>query len=88
MQVALTNVRKHAGTRCVRVAFAVDSGRARVTVQDDGQGFDPGARDDGSRQHVGLRVMRERAEQVGGRLEVISRPGEGTRVVVEVPLWE
>jgi PAS domain S-box-containing protein len=86
VQEALANVRKHAEARCVRVAFAVDSGRARVTVQDDGQGFDPSTRDDGSRHHVGLRVMRERAEQVGGRLEVISQPGEGTRVVVEVPL--
>jgi two-component system, NarL family, nitrate/nitrite sensor histidine kinase NarX len=63
VQEALTNVRKHAGARCVRVAFAAEAGRATVTVEDDGQGFDPGAHDDGSGSHVGLRVMRERAKR-------------------------
>ncbi len=88
VQEALTNVRKHAGARCVRVAFAAEAGWAQVTVEDDGQGFDPGARDDGAGEHVGLRVMRERAEQVGGSLTPTSKPGQGTRVVVRVPLRE
>ncbi|HNS51810.1 MAG TPA: histidine kinase N-terminal 7TM domain-containing protein [Anaerolineae bacterium] len=86
VQEALTNVRRHAQARSVRVAFALEAGWARVTVQDDGQGFDPGARDDGAGKQVGLRVMRERAEGVGGTVRVDSAPGRGTCVTVEVPL--
>jgi PAS domain S-box-containing protein len=86
VQEALTNVRKHAGARSVRVAFAVEAGQATVTVQDDGQGFDPGARDIGSGSRVGLRVMRERATEVGGTVRVDSAPGQGTCVTVEVPV--
>lgn len=86
VQEALTNVRRHAAARCVRVAFAVEAGRARVTVEDDGQGFDPRARDHGWGSHVGLRVMRERAKEVGGTVRVDSAPGQGTRVTVDVPM--
>jgi signal transduction histidine kinase len=86
VQEALTNVRKHAGARRVRVAFAVEAGRATVTVEDDGRGFDPGTHDDGLGEHVGLRVMRERAEGVGGTVRVDSAPGRGTCVTVDVPV--
>ncbi|HNS51575.1 MAG TPA: ATP-binding protein [Anaerolineae bacterium] len=83
---ALTNIRKHARARSVRVAFALEAGWAWVTVQDNGQGFVPGARDDVEGKHVGLRVMRERAEAVGGTVRVDPAPGRGTCVTVEVPL--
>jgi signal transduction histidine kinase len=86
VQEALTNVRKHARAGYVRVVFTADAGRARVTVQDDGQGFDPGTGGDGSAEHVGLRVMRERAEGVGGTVRVDSAPGQGTCVTVDVPM--
>jgi signal transduction histidine kinase len=86
LQEALTNVRKHAGVGCVKITFAVEDGRARVTIRDDGQGFDPQAPSAKSGERVGLRVMRERAEEVGGSLRVHSEPGEGTEVVVEVPV--
>jgi signal transduction histidine kinase len=86
VQEALTNVRKHAQANCVRVAFAAEDGCARVTVQDDGQGFDPGVHSNTSGDHVGLRVMRERAEEVGGSLFIQSRPGQGTVIGVQVPL--
>jgi signal transduction histidine kinase len=59
---------------------------ARVTIQDDGQGFDLGVTPDSSSSHVGLQVMRERAEEVGGSLWVGSSPGAGTRVVVQLPV--
>ena len=86
IQEALSNVRKHARAPDVRVVFAVEGDRLRVLVEDDGLGFDPervGARDG---QSFGLRVMRERAEEVGGSVEVLSAPGQGTRVTVLVPL--
>jgi len=65
LQEALTNVRKHAGANCVRIAFAFENHCTTVTIQDNGQGFDPGGGPGESGEHVGLRVMRERAEEVG-----------------------
>jgi signal transduction histidine kinase len=86
LQEALTNVRKHAGANCVRISFVFENNCATVTVQDDGQGFDPGAWSEELGEHVGLRVMRERAEEVGGSLWVESSPEVGTRVVVRLPV--
>jgi PAS domain S-box-containing protein len=86
LQEALTNVRKHANARCVRIAFALEDGWARITVQDDGQGFDLGISSTGREEHVGLRVMRERAEEMGGSLSLKSASGQGTELVVRVPV--
>lgn len=87
LQEALTNARKHARANNVRVAFACEdrSVYAQVTVQDDGKGFDP-SKHTASNEHIGLRVMRERAEYVGGSLNLNSTPGQGTVVVVSVPV--
>jgi signal transduction histidine kinase len=86
LQEALTNVRKHANARSVRIAFALEDGWARVTVHDDGRGFDPDVSSAGMEEHVGLRVMRERAEEVGGSLSLQSASGQGTELVVRVPV--
>ncbi|MBP1703984.1 MAG: putative Signal transduction histidine kinase [Chloroflexi bacterium] len=86
LQEALTNIRKHAGANHVRIAFASEDNCVRVTVQDDGLGFDPEAHSDPFSEHVGLRVMRERAEEVGGSLRVDSTPGRGTCVIVQIPV--
>jgi PAS domain S-box-containing protein len=83
---ALANVRKHAGASSVRVAIAVDDGLARIAIEDDGRGFDPDQPINSERRGLGLQIMRERAEGAGGSLEVRSTPGQGTRVVVEVPV--
>lgn len=85
IQEALANVRKHAHAQCAEVSFAVVGQQARIIIADDGEGFDPAAaaaQGDG----FGLVAMRERAEEAGGSLKVISSPGQGTRVVVKVPL--
>ncbi len=89
IQEALTNVRKHARAArvWVRLGVVADGERwFRVEVADDGCGFDPTTPPPGG--HFGLAVMRERAELAGGRLEVHSAPGRGTRVRVEVPIGE
>jgi signal transduction histidine kinase len=83
IQEALANAVKHAHPSQVRVSLAACDGAAQVTIADDGQGFDPGQTRSGG---FGLRFMRERAEAVGGSVEVRSAPGQGTRVTVEVPL--
>jgi len=85
LQEALTNVRKHAGACSVQIAFCIESGRIRITVKDDGQGFDSDMQHDPFSEHVGLQVMRERAMEIGGSVEIISAPGAGTQIVVEVP---
>jgi signal transduction histidine kinase len=86
LQEALTNIRKHANARSVQIAFVLKGGWARVTVHDDGRGFDTGMSSTGLEEHVGLRVMRERAEEVGGSLSLQSASGQGTELVVRVPV--
>ncbi len=86
IQEALANVRKHGQARHAWVTFDVDGGKAKITVQDDGRGFDPGEAARPGRTSFGLQSMRERAESVGGSLEVASRPGEGTQVTIRLPI--
>lgn len=86
IQEALTNVMKHARARHVWIALEVDSGQAQVAIEDDGCGFDPAriSLEDG--WHFGLRIMRERAEEFGGGIQVQSRLDQGTKVMVKIPL--
>jgi signal transduction histidine kinase len=86
IQEALTNVRKHAGTSKAWIRFEQDGDRIRISVEDDGRGFELAQVTGQGRQYFGLQIMRERAESVGGDLELDSRPGQGTRVVMRVPL--
>ena len=85
-QEALTNVRKHACATSVRVSLAIDDGLAQMVVEDNGHGFDPTGLAVGDAQTFGLDVMRERAGEVGGTLQVLSAPGQGTLIAVRVPL--
>lgn len=80
---ALTNVRRHAGASSARVIFEMGDSEIQVRIEDDGRGFDPEAI--GGNEGFGLRAMRGRADGMGGRLEVNSKPGTGTQVVVRLP---
>ena len=85
VQEALSNVVRHAHATRVAVRIAREPARVLVTVDDDGRGFAPAeaaARDQGG---LGLFGMNERAAYLGGRVEIDSRPGAGTRVRAEVP---
>jgi two-component system nitrate/nitrite sensor histidine kinase NarX len=84
VQEALSNVRKHARASHVWVDVWKRPGW-RLRVRDDGIGFDPGGRDGQAETHVGLRIMRERAQRLGARLEVESRPGQGATVSLTLP---
>lgn len=83
---ALHNVWRHARARQVEVRVGTEGAMARVTVQDDGVGFDPQAGPPAGRRHYGLETMRERAESAGGSLQIVGSPGQGTQVVVRLPL--
>ena len=79
---ALSNVSRHAGAATCRVSLYRDEDGGVLEVDDDGRGFDP-ATATGAGQ--GLRNLRERAEAPGGRAEIDSTPGQGTRVRVTIP---
>jgi len=85
-QEALANCRTHAGATRVEVSLAEVDGGVRVTVRDDGRGFDAGdTAESPALGHLGIISMRERAELVGGRWHIASRPGAGTVVEYWIP---
>ena len=80
-QEALNNVVKHANARQAFVALRMGD-TVRLTIADDGAGFDPGTV---TADHLGLKIMRERAEAIEARFSLYSEPGEGTQISV---VWE
>ncbi|HSI59207.1 MAG TPA: ATP-binding protein, partial [Ideonella sp.] len=82
VQEVLTNVLKHARAGEVRVATLQTEGGVRVVIADDGVGFDSATALHGR----GLRHLRQRAGRLGGQIEIESRPGQGTRVLLDLPL--
>jgi len=82
---ALNNVLKYAQASTVTIHLRQVEKLVTMEIVDDGVGFDP--QDLRSRGGVGLRAMQERATELGGQWRVVSQPGKGTRVQVEVPLW-
>lgn len=86
-QEAMNNVRLHAGATQIRAAVERADGMVRVTIGDNGRGFDAVAFYHGGNGFTGhgLTVMHERAQSVGGRCRVFSMPGHGAEVRIEVP---
>ena len=81
IQEALANVRKHSQAQTVRVLMRCTDGEFyRVLIEDDGVGFSKPALNGKPGEHVGLSIMHERTERLGGTLSIESDPGEGTRV--------
>lgn len=76
------NARKHSGARRLSMRLERREGDAVLEVQDDGRGTSE------IRDGVGLASMRDRVASLGGRVEVDSSPGRGTRVRVQVPMEE
>jgi two-component system, NarL family, nitrate/nitrite sensor histidine kinase NarX len=85
VQEALSNARRHARATEVVVEVMRDHGYV-FCVRDNGRGFDTATLAERADTHVGLRIMRERAHRIGGRLEIRSRPGAGTEVTLALPI--
>ena len=83
---ALINARRHAQAQHVQISVARRNGLAHFTITDDGRGFNP--TDIDGQHHLGLSIMRTRAERCGGTLEVKSEPGQGTQIVARLPLMQ
>ncbi len=85
-QEALVNVRRHAQATRVRMRLGLRANVVRLTIADDGRGFEPTTRPGADSGGFGLIGMQERAHLVHGTMQIRSNPGAGTRVEVAIPL--
>jgi signal transduction histidine kinase len=85
-QEAVTNAVKHARASQVRIHLEMASRKLSLSVADNGRGFEQDEAFSEVGGHFGLLGMRERAERLGGELQLHSEPGQGTEVAVTVPL--
>ncbi len=83
---SLANIRKHASANHVRVEVQRDGDNLRLTVADDGKGFDPQQAEGELEQHFGVKQMSELAQELGGDLTISSQPGAGARVEALIPV--
>jgi signal transduction histidine kinase len=83
VQESLTNLKRHSQAESATVKLNEIEGRIRLEITDDGQGFRP---EDVSEQRFGLRGIKERARLFGGEARIESSRGQGTRIVVDLPI--
>jgi len=83
VQESLINACRHSGGDFIRVELQESDDRLQIVVFDEGVGFDPAAVPE---DRFGLRSIRERARLLGGKAEFQSAPGEGCRIIIELPL--
>jgi two-component system, NarL family, nitrate/nitrite sensor histidine kinase NarX len=84
LQEALTNIYKHARASSVDVIIANRNDQVEISIQDNGQGFNPNMPQD-NQFHYGLKIMQERAERVQGNFQLQTGPGLGTHIRVRLP---
>jgi two-component system sensor histidine kinase DegS len=85
IQELLGNVRQHAQATQVRVTLDFDGHRVRVVAEDNGKGFDPQTAMTAKQAASGLPTLQERMDLLSGTLQIDSQPGQGARVVMEIP---
>ena len=87
-QEALANSARHSGAQSARLCLNVNEDYVHISVTDEGRGFDPSIALSRSlnREHFGLHGIRERALAMGGSCEIISKPNEGSRILIELPV--
>lgn len=87
LQEALSNVKRHSEANNVNIKLVSSHPNIILRVEDDGKGFnvDQRVEEAVNEKRMGLQGMHERARMLGGRMKIISRPGEGTKIIIEVP---
>jgi signal transduction histidine kinase len=87
VQEALSNVRRHACAQKVWIHCWQDQGEIKISIEDDGSGFDPQeiSTRETSKQSYGLQIMRERVQYINGELKIDSAPGKGTKILIQIP---
>jgi signal transduction histidine kinase len=85
-QEAMSNIARHSAARKVELSLHGRDGNIELTIADDGSGFDPTG--EGARRGLGLQLIRERVEEMGGSFRLASRDGRGTQLIVAVPAGE
>jgi signal transduction histidine kinase len=80
VQEALNNIAHHALARNIKIYFNSFGGQVDISIEDDGMGFDPLGVGPG---HLGLTIMKDRIEKIGGTVEITSNKGQGTRINVQ-----
>ena len=84
VQEAMNNIRKHSNAQNVHLLFRCnEKGHHQILIENDGLGFEMPKESDHPGKHVGLSIMRERANYLGGDLHVESEPDEGTRIELD-----
>ena len=83
---ALNNVRKHAKAENVKISFSLAQEQLCAAVEDDGKGFDTLQNRGAIKTKFGLDIMRERASEIGGQIDIESIAGKGTRITMYMPI--
>ncbi|MFT7556885.1 MAG: two-component system nitrate/nitrite sensor histidine kinase NarX [Planctomycetota bacterium] len=86
VQECLANVRKHSQAKSVRISLTIREQQNSLLCEDDGIGFDESKLVSAHGRHLGLNILRNRAKQLNGSIEIESEPGEGTRIQVQFQL--
>ena len=88
IQESLANIRKHSQADVVRILLRYRDDMYSLLIEDDGVGFDESTITPEGGSQLGLNILRDRANQIGGQLDIESEPGEGTRIHLEFWLPE
>ena len=81
LQETMKNIYKHANANHIKISFRLKNNVILLSVEDDGSGFNTNK----ARKGIGLKNFDSRAAEIGGKVEIFSNLGEGTRVVIHVP---
>jgi two-component system sensor histidine kinase DegS len=85
VQELLSNVARHSGASQAEVKLDMDQARVQVSVDDNGKGFNP--QEVPERGSMGLKVIRDRVEMLGGSFDLVSEVGQGTHVSFQIPIF-
>ncbi|MFZ5643677.1 MAG: histidine kinase N-terminal 7TM domain-containing protein [Bacillota bacterium] len=88
IQEALTNVRKYADTNSAKISLMVKDDRLMLGIEDNGRGFNSDMISLTKEKSFGLKIMEERAREIGGSLNISSVPNGGTKVIVQLPVTQ